>query len=159
FQDRCGDNPLTFDLPRNRPGGFPPASPPACQVLAMKDLRASFLAAVCGATLSLFLPPSPGPAAEPVLTGELRLQPATITLVHPRHPNSIRVSGTTADRLTLDLTGSATFSSGDEKIAVVDAFGWVRPVASGKTTISVRAAGKTATLPVVVNLKPGPHPT
>src|SRR5205807_2187706 len=55
--------------------------------------------------------------------------------------------------------GSATFASADEKIAVVDSFGWVSPVASGKTTIMVRAAGRTATLPVTVDLKPGPHPT
>src|SRR5213075_590005 len=39
-------------------------------------------------------------------------------------------------------------------IAVVDAFGWVRPVASGKTSITITAAGKSATLPVTVELKP-----
>src|SRR5262249_61677235 len=48
---------------------------------------------------------------------------------------------------------------GHEKLAVGDAFGWARPAAPGKPTIPARAAGKTATLPVVVNLKPGLHPT
>ncbi|MBI1917373.1 MAG: Ig-like domain-containing protein, partial [Planctomycetes bacterium] len=124
----------------------------------MKDSRVSLLPVVCGATFWLVLL-APLPAAEPAVTGELRVQPQALTLVHPRQPHSILVRGTTADGLVLDLTGSATFASADETIAVVDSFGWVRPIASGKTAITVRAAGRTATLPVTVELKPGTPPT
>jgi len=91
-------------------------------------------------------------AADPILTGELHLQPAAVTLNHPRQPQSILVSGTTADGLAMDLTGAASFVSADAKIATVDSFGWVRPVASGQTTITIQAAGKTIALPVTVAL-------
>src|SRR2546422_6645885 len=104
----------------------------------MKDSRVSLLPVVCGAFWLAFL--APLPAAEPPVTGELRVQPQALTLVHPRQPHSILVSGTTADGLALDLTGSATFASTDETIAVVDSFGWVRPVASGKTALTIRTA-------------------
>ncbi|OAI46391.1 hypothetical protein AYO44_02170 [Planctomycetaceae bacterium SCGC AG-212-F19] len=91
-------------------------------------------------------------AAEPAVTGDLRLQPSAINLNHPRAPHSVLVSATTADGLTVDLTAAATFASADDKIAAVDSFGLIRPVASGKTTITITAAGKTATLPVAVEL-------
>src|SRR5439155_25729690 len=104
----------------------------------MKDSCASLLLTVCGAVFWLALV-SALPAAELALTGELRLQPQSLPLVHPRQPHSILVSGTTPDGLALDLTGSATFASANDKMAIVDSFGWVRPVASGKTTITVRA--------------------
>src|SRR5262249_30856599 len=97
-------------------------------------------------------------AAEPALAGELRLQPASITLSHPRAPHSVLVSGTSADGQIVDLTAAATFASGDDKIAAVDSFGWVRPVASGSTVVTIKAGGKTATLPVTVELKPEPPP-
>jgi hypothetical protein len=123
----------------------------------MKDAHTSSVPLLCGVALALSLVPA-ARAAEPVLAGDLRLQPAAVTLVHPRQPHSILVSGTTADGHTLDLTASASFASADEKVAAVDAFGWVRPVASGKTTITVTAAGRSATLPVTVALKPGAQP-
>lgn len=106
----------------------------------------------CCATLVLALGTS-AQAAEPA-PGELQLQPASLTLNHPRQPHSILVSTVTADGQTIDLTGSASFASSDDKIAAVDAFGWVRPVASGKTSILIKAGGKTTSLPVTIELKP-----
>jgi hypothetical protein len=122
----------------------------------MKVFSPSFRFACAIALLQVLA--SAVPAAEPVLTGEIRLQPAELTLKHPRSPHSVLVSGTTADGLTIDLTAAATYASADAKIAAVDSFGWVRPVASGKTTITITAAGKTATLPVTVELKAEPEP-
>jgi hypothetical protein len=95
-------------------------------------------------------------AAEPTIAGELRLQPSTISLNHPRAPHSVLVSGTSDDGQVIDLTAAATFASADDKIAAVDSFGWVRPVASGNTVVTIKAGGKTATLPVTVELKPEP---
>ena len=109
---------------------------------------------VCATTFSFLTYTACAPAAEPAVTGELRLQPAAVTLNHPRQPHSILVSGATADGLTMDLTGAASFVSADPKIAVVDSFGWVKPVASGQATITVQAAGKTVALPVTVALLP-----
>lgn len=97
-------------------------------------------------------------AAPPTITGELRCQPAELTLSHPRQPHSILVSGTTDDGQTVDLTAGAAFQSANERFATVDAFGWVKPISAGKTTITVRAAGKTATVPVTVVMPAAEQP-
>jgi hypothetical protein len=123
----------------------------------MKDSRSLSFPVVYGTAFWLLLSSFSVRSAEPVLTGELQLQPSALTLSHPRQPHSILVSSV-ADGLSLDLTGSASFASADEKIAVVDSFGWVKPIATGKTTITIKTAGKSATLPVTVDLKPGPKP-
>lgn len=57
-----------------------------------------------------------------------------------------------ADGFTLELSGAATFTSADPKIATVDGRGWVRPVSTGDTTVTVAAAGQTLTVPVKVQL-------
>ncbi len=124
----------------------------------MKDPRFPSFPVVCGTAFWLLLGALSVHSAEPVLTGELQLQPAALTLVQPRQPHSILVGGVSADGLTLDLTGSAGFASADDKIAVVDSFGWVHPVASGKTIVTIKAAGKSVSLPVSVDLKPATKP-
>src|SRR5262245_52719863 len=95
--------------------------------------RPSFRGITYFALLSVSLGSCYVRGAEPGINGELRLQPASMTLTHPRQPRSVLVSSTMADGNTIDLTGAASYSSGDEKIAAVDSFGWVRPVVSGKT--------------------------
>src|SRR4051812_5733722 len=117
----------------------------------------SSLALLSATALALVLPFSVS-AAESVPAGELRVQPAGITLQQARQAHSLLVGATTPDGVTLDLTAGANFASADEKVAVVDSFGWVRPVASGKTQITVQAAGKTATVPVTVTLPAAPPP-
>ena len=122
----------------------------------MKDsLSLSWVVCV---TLVLALGPSFVRSAEPELTGELRLQPPALTLNHLRLPHSILVSGINADGDAIDLTGAASFASSDDQVAAVDSFGWVRPVATGQTSIIIKAAGKSATLPVTVELKGEPSP-
>jgi hypothetical protein len=79
-------------------------------------------------------------------------------LRHHRHLHSLQVLGTTADGLSIDLRSQATFTSGDPKIAAVDAAGWVRPVASGETRITIAVAGQTLTVPVKVQLPPKEPP-
>ncbi len=78
-------------------------------------------------------------------------------LVHHRDWQSLTVSGRTADGFALDLTPQATFHSGDETVAVVEN-GWVRPIKSGKTTISVAAAGQTVAVAVEVELPAAERP-
>src|SRR6476660_1851971 len=88
-----------------------------------------FFPVACGAAVWLVLGSTCVRAAEPTVSGELRLQPATLTLSHPRQPHSILVSATTDEGQTIDLTGSASFASADDK---------------------------SATLPVTVDMKPAP---
>src|SRR4051812_1848803 len=104
----------------------------------MKDSRAVSPLIAWGTALCLAVGVLPLPAAEPVV-GALRLEPAAVNLTTPRHSHSILVSGNTAAGLSLDLTASASFISADSKIATVDANGWIKPVASGKTTITIKA--------------------
>jgi hypothetical protein len=118
----------------------------------MKDSPATLLSLACATLLGLSVDSAHAQTADLSLTGDLRLQPATLTLNHPRQPHSVLVSGTT-DGQVVDLTGAASYSSADEKIAAVDSFGWIRPVASGKVNITIKAAGKSVTLPVTVELK------
>jgi hypothetical protein len=64
------------------------------------------------------------------------------------------VLGATADGYSLDLRPQAKFTTADPRIATVDAHGWVRPVASGQTQITITVAGQTRTVPVKVQLPP-----
>jgi hypothetical protein len=90
--------------------------------------------------------PAPALAADPVT-----VSPAAIEIKHQRHPHAIQVLGTTADGYSVDLGDAATFTVADPKVATVEG-GWVKPVASGTTTVTVTAAGQTFTVPVKVAL-------
>jgi hypothetical protein len=87
------------------------------------------------------------------------VHPAALELRHHRHLHSLQVLGSTADGFSVDLRAQAAFSSADPKIATVDAAGWVRPVASGETRLSVVVAGQTQTVPVKVQLPAKEPPT
>ena len=88
----------------------------------------------------------------PQLVGDIHVEPSTIRLTHQRRPHSIVVTGRTQDGLSIDLTSQAVWEAADESIASVDLLGWVQPVKSGATTVTVKAAGKEATVKVEVEL-------
>ncbi len=90
------------------------------------------------------------------IVGDLQLTPATVKLTHPLRPHSLLVQARTKDGYDVDFTGSATFTSSDEKIARVDVLGWVQPVANGDAVITVQAGGRTAKVNVNVQL-PAAH--
>src|SRR5262249_37717858 len=58
-------------------------------------------------------------AATPVPVGDLHVQPASLTLTHARRPHSLLVTARSADGLSLDLTGQATYHSGNDKVVTV----------------------------------------
>ncbi len=89
--------------------------------------------------------PLPVPATIAVL-------PASLDLHHPRQPHSLQILATSADGFTVDLRPQAKFTSGDPKIACVDDQGWVWPIASGETSITVAVLGQTRAVPVKVQL-------
>jgi hypothetical protein len=93
---------------------------------------------------------APVSAAEPTT---VTVSPAAIEIKHHRQPHAIQVFATTADGFSVDLRDSAKFTAADPKVATVEA-GWVKPVASGETTVTVTAAGKTFTIPVKVTIPP-----
>src|SRR5262245_55646779 len=69
--------------------------------------------------------------------GPIMIHPAAVELRHPRRPQSLQVLGMSADGFSLDLSMEAKFTSADPNIAAVDERGWVRPVTSGQTQVTV----------------------
>ena len=92
------------------------------------------------------------------LVGDLRVAPSALALVHAQRPHSLVVQARTKGGYDFDFTSTATYRSSDDKIARVDASGWVQPVANGQATITVAAGGRSATVSVTVKLPPAPVP-
>lgn len=88
------------------------------------------------------------------ITGDLHVEPSTIRLTHRRQPHSIIVTARTPDGLSVDLTSQATWTATDEAVARVDLLGWVQPVSTGTTTVTINAAGRSASVKVEVELRP-----
>ncbi len=89
--------------------------------------------------------PTPTPASVTVF-------PKTIKIRHRRQPHSLHVSGSTVDGYSVDLHDKAKFASGNPNIARVDEQGWIYPVASGKTQVTITVAGQTRSVPIEVEL-------
>ncbi|MCY2967586.1 MAG: Ig-like domain-containing protein, partial [Planctomycetota bacterium] len=96
-------------------------------------------------------PPAATPVAA-VAAGPILIAPATVSLNHVRQPQSLQVLGQSADGFSLDLRSQAQFRSADPKVATVDGQGWVQPVATGQTQISIDVAGQSLVVPVSVTL-------
>lgn len=96
--------------------------------------------------------------AIPTNLESVRVQPEKISLRHVREPQSILVLAKSADGYSHDLSPVAKLVSADEKIARVDEFGWVHPVANGQTQINISVADKTFTVPVEVTLSAAAPP-
>ena len=92
------------------------------------------------------------------MPASVSVSPAAIEIRHHRHPHAIQVLGASADGFTLDLHADAKFTSANPQVAAVDERGWVKPVASGETQITIAVAGQTKTVPVKVTL-PASEPT
>jgi hypothetical protein len=86
--------------------------------------------------------------------GDPLVQPASLVLTHPRRPHSLLVTARSVDGLSFDETAQATFHSSNDKVAKVDALGWVWPVASGNAdiTVTVFLARKPVVVKVAVQL-------
>ena len=103
-------------------------------------------------TFAMFLAAaSPAIAAEPAIVS-LTVSPTPIEIRHQRQPHAIQVYATTSDGFSLDLRTESKFTSANPQVATVDERGWVRPVATGDTQITVAVAGQTKTVTVKVQL-------
>ena len=85
------------------------------------------------------------------ISGYIQAAPSALKLIHHRHEHSLTISGRTADGFAVDLSKQATLTSADPTIATIEN-GWVKPLKSGQTQITVQAAGQTVQVPVVVEL-------
>jgi hypothetical protein len=80
----------------------------------------------------------------------LTLFPTAIDLDGPRAEQHVGVLGEYADGRRWDLSRDAKFVSAAPKVATVDAAGVVRAAGDGETAITVKAGGRSATVPVKV---------
>jgi hypothetical protein len=113
--------------------------------------RSSLYAMAAAATLLA----SPCRADDPApLATSITVHPTTLDLRQHRQPRSLQVFGVTADGYSLDLRPQARFASADPRVATVDERGWVRPISSGQTQVTVTVAGQTRSVPVKVQLPP-----
>ncbi len=113
--------------------------------LALPGVLAALLVGTATGSTCRADAPAPVPAS-------ITVQPAALDIRHHRHPHSLQVLGTTADGYSLDLRSQARFTSADPRVATVDERGWVRPVTSGQTRVTVAVAGQTQTITVKVQL-------
>jgi hypothetical protein len=81
---------------------------------------------------------------------EVTADPIAVTLTGPTACYSLLITGRTADGRLIDLTRTASYRVLDAEVATVSGAGVVRPVADGKTTVSVEAGGKTLSVAVTV---------
>jgi hypothetical protein len=114
--------------------------------LGIPFLGALLLVAAC--------PSVPGVCAEepvaPVAVGEtLAVYPTSVHLTTCRDRQSVIVQATSADGVTRDVSGQATFVvEHPERVAVEG--GMLRPLADGDTTLKVAVGEKSLTIPVHV---------
>ena len=87
-------------------------------------------------------------AAPPIVAVEV--DPTSLSLLGPVAGHTLLVTGTTADGRRLDVAGEAVFRSVTPEVISVDARGLVRPVADGQGSIVIEVAGRSLTVPVVV---------
>lgn len=123
-----------------------------------------FLLAITTITLGLLFVLTTGnvgaddSVATPEIAGEIRVTPPAVTLRHRRQPQSLLVTATSPDGYSVDLTPTTTFSTAEANIATVDAAGWVTPVATGSTVVTVSSAGQTRQIAVQVELPEAERP-
>ncbi|MCX7419215.1 MAG: DUF1549 and DUF1553 domain-containing protein [Planctomycetia bacterium] len=90
-------------------------------------------------------------ADQPQVSGSIQAVPSALRLIHHRQEHSLTINGRTADGFAVDLSKAATMTSADPSVAAVEN-GWVRPLKSGQTQITVQASGQTVQVPVMVEL-------
>ena len=126
--------------------------------------RSTYFLAAC----LLLLGDHPLPAAVPndsagrsTVIGQpvsLQIQPETVTLIGPRARQQLLVTAQYADGTRRDLTAFASLTSDAETVAAVTADGFVLPRKDGTASLTVKAGGQSARVPVTVRdfSKPSP---
>src|SRR5690349_1602515 len=86
----------------------------------------------------------------PAPLAALQVYPPRIALQGPRDEQRVGILGEYADGRSGDLSRTATVTSSNPKVAVIDAGNIVRPVGDGTATITVKAGSQTRTIAVSV---------
>ena len=100
---------------------------------------------------------SAGSAAESPVTA-ITAYPPKIALKGTDDAPQLVITGTRADGRPVDLTGVATYSVSDAKVARVDTTGRVFPLANGVAEITATVEGKTVKVPLTAEQMDAPLP-
>src|SRR5688572_9790309 len=87
-------------------------------------------------------------AARPAPVVSIKVEPASAVLDGPKSRQQLLVTGVRSDGTLVDLTAKAKYAAKSAKVARVSDEGVVTPVGDGAATITVSAAGKSATAKV-----------
>ena len=129
------------------------------------QLRFGLMLLVAGLVVGTEGSPARADSAKPEAIVDLRVYPPVIQLDSARDHQRIIVQGERSDGVTLDLSSEAKVLIGDAALAVVDPVSSgegrpapvIRPLADGKTKLTIECRGQTRELPVtVVNAKANP---
>ena len=88
-------------------------------------------------------------SADTTLIG-VDVDPSSVSLRGPVARYTLLVTGKSESGSLLDLSGEAVFRSESPEIVSIDQHGVVRPVADGGGTVVVEVAGRTLSVPVIV---------
>ena len=95
-------------------------------------------------------PAAPAPApAQPPAGPKIAVYPPDVNLETSRDYQGLVVQATYPDGLTRDVTAEATFTPADPKVVKVEGYA-CKPLADGKTELSVTFGGQTQKVPVTV---------
>lgn len=106
--------------------------------------------AFCLATLLL--------AAGAARAADLEVRPAHVLLDDPESCQQLIVSAPAEGGRTVDVTRSVRYESADPGTALVDEWGWVRPLRDGTTRLIVTYGGQRSEVPVTVAAVDQPRP-
>jgi hypothetical protein len=109
------------------------------------------------AVLALAALGAPARAADAPVTG-LSAYPAKVVMKGTDDAPQLVVTGTRADGRQIDLSGSATYSISDPKVARVDETGRVYPLANGTAEITATFDGKTVKVSLTAEKMEAPLP-
>lgn len=98
-----------------------------------------------------------GTAAEAPITA-VAAYPTALALKGTDDAPQLVITGTRADGRTVDLTGAATYSVSDPKVARVEPTGRVFPLANGTAEVTATIEGKTVKVPLTAEKMDAPLP-
>jgi hypothetical protein len=113
------------------------------------------------ATLALLLAAASAPAAAPPATvRSLRVDPPSVLLDRPHARVQLVVTGVLGDGSLVDLTASSAVAADDDAFVRLSPNGVIQPRSDGRTTLTVRAGGRSVRVPVVIrDAQSGPAPS
>jgi len=98
-------------------------------------------------SLILLLLSTPGISAA---VADVRVEPATVRLDRPEASQQLLVTGRLRDGREIDRTRTASFTTGNQRVAVIDSAGRVIPRGDGRTELTVEVDGEVVRVPVTV---------